>query len=200
MKLLAGKPLIQWTIEAAQKSVNITGIIISTDDKDFPKHSNYSVHLRRPELATDTATVFDVCKDILSSPLPFRTDQFVLLLPTSPLRTSSDIDSAYSKLWSSNADCLMSISEYEYPPQWALTIEQCKLWPRDEEFESKRQDLTPTYKHDGSIIMAKTKPFLKADDWLDLNPIPFLTDPNRSIDIDNEMNFKFAEFLLGGGQ
>ena len=97
---LAGKPLIVWSIEAALASVYIDKTIVSTDDAEIAEISRIAgasvPFMRPPELASDTATSADVVMHALDY-LDSQNDHYyysVLLQPTSPLRTNTDIDAA----------------------------------------------------------------------------------------------------------
>lgn len=93
-----GKTLIQWAAEAAKKSKYIDDLFLSTEDEEMAKLA-YPLRLllaRRPlELATDDASNEDVLRDVLSK-MPPR-DWVVLLQPTSPLRTTEDIDACIER-------------------------------------------------------------------------------------------------------
>lgn len=101
IKFLNGKPLIAYTIEAALKAKHVHRVIISTDDleiADTAKKYGAEVPFMRPEyLATDDALAIDVYKYTLSrlseTEGTIITD-FMVLQPTSPLRTATDIDKA----------------------------------------------------------------------------------------------------------
>lgn len=91
LKPYRGKPLLLWTIWAAQESVYIDQLAVSTDNEEiYSIASQFVLTLQRPlELATDTASSEDVLRDVMKS---YRLDWIVLLQPTSPLRTGEDID------------------------------------------------------------------------------------------------------------
>lgn len=209
---LNGKPLVQYTIEAAKEAAFFTEesqdkyvqskcfdeIIVSSESAEICDLADSLgvTGLRRDEaLASDTATVNEVLKSVLSR---YDAESFALLLPTSPLRTSEDIKQAYKQFTESDVACLMSVVPLEYPHEWSLTVANGKLVPSDKEGYTKiRQALTPTYKHDGSIIMAKTDAFMAASNWDELNPVPYFSDIERAVDVNTELDYKMAEALLG---
>lgn len=93
IRMLAGKPLIAWTIEEAKKSKLITCLIVSTEDSEVMEAAwkyGAEVLMREPELATDDASSEDVVRSVVRS-LPGY-DYVCLLQPTSPLRIAEDID------------------------------------------------------------------------------------------------------------
>ena len=119
IRLLAGKPLIAWTIAAAARSRSLGRTIVSTDD---PKIAEIAAQwggdvpfLRPPELATDTATSEDAvfhALDSVSGPY----DWVCLLQPTSPLRTAEDIDACIDACIRGGADCAFSVTEAPKSP------------------------------------------------------------------------------------
>ena len=92
--LFRGKPLILWTIEAARESTLLDYIVVSSDDADilaFAATHDTHIMVRPDALATDTSTNENVLRHALTF-YAFLVDYVVLLQPTSPLRTSADID------------------------------------------------------------------------------------------------------------
>ena len=92
--MLAGKPLVVWTIEAAQQATKLTFVVGTTDDPDvlamFANHGMSAI-MRPAELATDAASVYDVIWHAVER-LGFAVSHVCLLQPTSPFRTGPDID------------------------------------------------------------------------------------------------------------
>jgi CMP-N,N'-diacetyllegionaminic acid synthase len=97
---LAGKPLIEWSIDAALKSKYIDKVVVSSDDENILKIAKDKCDIiKRPkELATDTASSIDVIKHVLDN-LEKKYDYIVLLQPTSPLRNEKHIDEAIEFLY-----------------------------------------------------------------------------------------------------
>ena len=103
IRLLAGKPLIVWTIEAAKAAKTITRVIVSTDDEEIAMVSRQAgaevPFLRPPELASDNAKSVGLLRHALRrlwEQEGFKTDVVVQLKPTTPLRTSEHIDQCVS--------------------------------------------------------------------------------------------------------
>ncbi len=205
MRMLAGKPMLAHTLAAALNSNVFDRIILTSDSEEalILGESMGVESIKRPDdLSTDTATLFEVCLNLLKS-IEQKASCFALLQVSSPLRNSDDIRSAHEAFVSSGAECLMSISEYEYPPQWALWINPIKTIPHgylcpyfDDTIKELRQNLVETYKHDGHIIMAKTEAFLKASDWLDMETVPWFTPPERAVDVDTLEQFEYVEWQM----
>ncbi len=120
---LVDKPLIVWTIEAAKKSKYINKIVVTSDDDEILNISkaNGAEIIKRPdELATDTATSFDVIVHSIKSLEKY--DYVVLLQPTSPLRDQEDIDNAIELLLDKSASAIISVCEVDHSPEWCNTL------------------------------------------------------------------------------
>ena len=166
LRPLAGKPLIQWTIEAAEQAESLTDWIVSTEDYEIGRvaSSLRAYVIRRPEeLADDLASSDSVALHALEWMGRDSYDIVCVLHPTNPIRSPEHIDQAIATLWASTAPSLASV---EY---------------------AKR-----SYRHNASIYAAKV-PFatLYSD-----GTIPYLMDKRHSVDIDDEIDFKLAEVLL----
>lgn len=187
-KKLAGKPLFQWTVEAAIESWLFDRIVISSDiDPGIFMHSFLEWDERPKELCSNKSTTADVCKHILSI---HPHDEFMLLLPTSPLRTETQIQEAY-EIFKKGSDCLMSVSE-ESPREYLMTKKNNRLVVPDG-IMKRRQQVKETYKHDGSIIVANREAFLKAGDFYKMSITPYVTN---ELDIDTQADFDYAEWRM----
>lgn len=196
--LAGGKPLVAWTVEAALGSKSVTRVVLSSDDDEImaaATSAGCEVPFRRPtELATDQATSMDVVLHALKE-LPDY-DYLVLLQPTSPLRSSDDIDAAFRLMLSRNAPACVSVSEVDQSPYWMyqLTTED-KLVNIMEPLcnVSRRQDLPPIYTLNGAIYIARTDWLLKSRTFLSPETVAYQMPKNRSLDIDDAKDFQ--EFL-----
>ena len=127
IKDLNGKPLIAWTIDAALRSKYIDKSVVSTDDEIIAEISQkYGAEvpfIRPKELATDTASSIDVILHAINfyktKGEPF--EYVILLQPTSPLRTTEDIDHAFEML-NEETKAIVSVCETEHPPLWSNTL------------------------------------------------------------------------------
>lgn len=130
IKLLAGKPLIGWIIEAAQKSKYINRVIVSTDSVPYQKIANSfgaeTPFLRPEALATDTSPEFDYVRHALAwlkEHEGYEPDIVSRLLPTTPFQTSQDIDATVKLLLSDEtAHSAVVVSEARQHPEKALTL------------------------------------------------------------------------------
>lgn len=206
IKLLGNKPLLAYTIEAANKSTKITKLILSTDDeKIIACAKNYQVEIPfvRPDyLATDAAKSIDVVKHALEH-YEVRGqffDAVCLLQVTSPFREVGMIDKAIETFINSNADTLISVLPvpHEYNPHW--TFEQTpdgnlKIATGEKEIISRRQDLPKAYHRDGSIYLTKTQ-FIKAGTFYGNNLTYIESNPRLHVNIDTVQDWERAELLV----
>jgi CMP-N-acetylneuraminic acid synthetase len=201
--LLLGKPLLAYAIEAAIESKVFDIVCVSSDDDEIIEMAEgYGADLavKRPiELSGDQVQVREVCAYLLES---FATQgksyaEFGVLLVTNPLRSSQDICNAYKIFKESAANFCMSLSPYSHPPQRAVWIASGFVKPYfGRNYMKPTQMLETLYRHDGSIIFAKSVEFLKDKEFYGTKVVPFLTPIERSVDIDGPLDMAWAEFLL----
>ena len=201
IKLLSGKPLIAWTIEAAKKTKYIDRIVVSTDDieiSNIAKNYGAEVSFIRPrKLATDKAASIDVVLHAIQN-LP-KFDWIVLLQPTSPLRTPSDIDGIFDFCLKNKAVSAVSVSESLSHPYWIFKKDKSsRLTPfisnRPKIF--RRQDLPKTYTLNGSLYLAKVKWILKHKSFVKKETLGYVMTHENSLDIDTLEDWKWAEYLI----
>jgi N-acylneuraminate cytidylyltransferase/CMP-N,N'-diacetyllegionaminic acid synthase len=205
IKLLCGKPLIAWTIDHAKKSKYLDDILVSTDCEkiaDISKKYDANVSFLRPEeLATDDAKAIDViihAIDYLEGQGCLY-DLVMYLQPTSPLREPEDIDCAIESLFSSNAQVVVGVCEAEYP-SYAMNIlppDGCmKHFLKPELINKNRQDLPIEYRINGAIYLVYSNYLKLQRSLFGEETYAYIIPRERSVDIDNEIDFKFAEFIL----
>lgn len=192
---VGGKPLIAWTISAAIEAEFVDHVVLSSDDDEIIKTAmkwGCTVPFRRPtELASDTASSMDVVLHALDQ-LPGY-DFVVLLQPTSPLRTSRDIDAAFLLLQASGAPSCVSVCEAEQSPYWMYRLAEDgkleDLLPLPTAAK-RRQDLPPVYVLNGAIYIANVDWLRSTKSFLGDGSIAYLMPKERSIDIDTADDFE----------
>jgi N-acylneuraminate cytidylyltransferase len=206
VKELNGKPLIAWTIDAALASPNVNKVVVSTDDNDIAEISLLSgaevPYIRPHNLSTDTANTVDVIKHAIDfyAKSGHYFDFIILLQPTSPLRISADITNAIELLKEKNADAIISVCEVEHSPLWSNTIPltgSLKSFIKDEVKNMRSQDLATYYRLNGAIYIVETTKFIEQNSlFLNDNIYAYKMNVENSVDIDNETDFSYAEFLI----
>lgn len=206
VKILGTKPLIAWSIDAAYQSKYIDQVVVSTDDMEIKLVSetyHAQVPFIRPEsLSNDFASSFDVIAHAINT-LHLHGDNhlIVLLQPTSPFRTSHEIDQALAFFLECNANGVVSVSKTDHNPLWSNQLPadlSMENFIRPEVQGRRSQDLPSFYRLNGSIYIYKTTELLKKNHiFYDKSVYGYITTDTTAIDIDTEFDFKMAEFLLG---
>lgn len=204
VRLLGERPLIAHTIAAAQHSQTITQFLTSTDDDEIAAIAQAygSAVLRRPpELAADDTPMLPVILHALDywgeSP-----DYFVLLQPTTPQRTAADIDAAVQLLHETGADSVVSVYQVEdHHPTRMYVLENGRLLPYAPEPPNRlRQELTAVYHRNGAIYACRPPLLRHHHTLIGPDTRPYLMPRARSLNIDDETDFAFAQFLFSQRQ
>ena len=199
---LNGKPLITYSIEAGLKSKYIDKVVVTSDNDNILNISQkYGADIiKRPLfLASDTSTTFDAIYHTIDNVDKY--DYVMLLQPTSPLRTLKHIDEAIELLMSKTADAIVSVSEMEYSPLWSNTLDDTlsmKEFLKEEILNKRSQDLDIYYRLNGAIYICEINKLLAEKSFLlKENIYAYIMDKKNSIDIDEEIDFKMAEWIIG---
>ncbi|KGQ45299.1 acylneuraminate cytidylyltransferase [Gallibacterium anatis] len=201
--LVNGKPLIAYSIEAAINSHQFEKIIVTTDSQEYiDLLSHYPIEFvkRSPQLATDTASSFVVIEDVLNRYKNIEFDYFVLLQPTSPLRTEKHIIEANKKFEENfiKFDFLVSVSRAHKPTTLTRPIdndESLKYFQLDYS-NYARQNYKSEYSPNGAIFSAKPDRYLEQKHFYGENSIAFFMDKSTSVDIDDRLDFEYFYFLI----
>lgn len=201
---LCGKPLLAYTIEAALRSEQFDEVMVSTDSEKYSeiaKEFGASVpFLRSEESASDAASSWDMVDEVLKNYREFSKeyDSFCLLQPTSPLRFAIDIKEAY-KIYNDKAMfAVVSVCEAEHSPLW------CGHLPESKEFVGfinpdnikRRQDERKFYRLNGAIYIVNIEKFNNNRFFYQEGSYAYIMPQDRSVDIDTEMDFLFAELIM----
>ncbi len=197
---LCGKPIIAWSIEAGLNSSYIDKVVVSSDDDDIldtAKRFKAEIIKRPKQLASDTASSFDVVKHAIDNLESY--DYVVLLQPTSPLRNNQHIDKAIEFLEEKNADSIISVCEVNHSPLWSNTLQDdCSMnnFIKEEVINKRSQDLEKYYRLNGAIYICEISKFLKEREFfLGENVYAFIMNREHSIDIDEKIDLEFARIL-----
>lgn len=204
IKDLCGKPLISYTIEAAINADCIDRVIVSTDDEQIANVSKeYGAEvpfLRPKEFSGDSASAIDVylhAVDFLSEENPI--DTFMVLLPTSPMRTSRHIEEAYKFFLDTNATTLISTKEIDTPPAWFYTVDNNYRMTNaglgSDEMDN-RQVHKSYVRPNGAIYILNYDLLKNKRTYYCDNTVSYKMDEMDSVDIDTLSDFKMAELLM----
>ena len=210
IKTLNHKPLITYSIEAALSCKTIDRVIVSTNDKSIAKiakEAGAEVPFLRPDdLATDTTPDRPVMLhliDWLKENEHYKTDLLVYLRPTSPFKTSILINNCIKRIsgqdWASSLRTVTK-SEGIFHPYWMYKSENEQLKPFIEgvsiEKYYQRQLLPDCFRLNGVVDILKPQ-LIKSSNNIYGNKISYFEiDENQAIDIDTELDFQFADFLI----
>jgi len=207
IKPLNDKPLIGYTIEAAQKSKYTNRIVVSTDNQEIAEVAlDYGAEvpfIRPEELATDEASSNDAilhALEFLKNQENYSPDYLLNLQTTSPLRDYKEVDKAIKTFLKSERsyESLISVCKAFENPFWMQKIEDDKLKLLMESFNNfnRRQELPEVYQLNGAIYLSTYHKFLEYNSFYTDKIYPFIMEQEKSIDIDNELDWKLAEILL----
>lgn len=199
---LCGKPLIQWTIEAAHRAPSLSHLCVTTDDlaiADVCFDNNVEAIIRPAALARDYSPMIGVAQHALSvseGRHRQRFDAVCLLQPTCPLRTCEDIEAAVETLGLEHQSCVSVVDVGEKHPRRMYWDSNGRLvsWSDGDEF-ARRQDLPVAYLRDGSIYLTRVES-IRAGKMLSQHPVFVVTPPERYCNIDTPTDLIIAEALL----
>lgn len=199
IRVVGGKPLIVWTIEAGKASKYIDRLILSSDDDAIIEVAkNYGCEVpfkREARLAADDSSSIDVVLDALNRCPAFH--WVILLQPTSPLRTADDIDGAIEKCIELGAPACISVCEAEQSPYWMYFRKDDRLIPLLEAPQfRRRQELPVVFSINGAVYVAETSWLVHSQTFITPRTVAYEMPLDRSLDIDTELDFKLFEALL----
>jgi len=202
VKDFGGRPLLAWSIEAAKKSRFPMRVVCSTDDQDIASTAQdwgaETPFLRPEHLSTDTAQTIDVVLHAVESLKEFFT-HVLLLQPTSPLRTSDDIDGAVQLSLDRGADAVVSVTEAAAHPYLTYsTSEDQSMAPffRPDGVSLRRQDLPPAFVLNGAIYVNTVDSLDRERTFVPQGTLAYPMPRERSIDIDTMHDWAQAEAIL----
>ncbi len=203
---LKDKPLMVYTIEAAINSKIFDTVHVSTDSEKYLNIAKNAgadePFLREPENSSDSSSTWDAVREVLKKyeNIGKKFDYCVLLQPTSPLRTASDIKNAFELFKKNNALSLTSVTETDHPVQWCFELENTDFmtdFSHSLYKDCRRQELKKHYRENGAIYIVKTKDIADPDfDFYNERCVAYKMDKSSSIDIDDLTDFYMAQALL----
>ncbi|MEP7294597.1 MAG: acylneuraminate cytidylyltransferase family protein [Burkholderiales bacterium] len=202
IRKIAGRPLLGWTLLAAQASRYVDRVVLSSEDDEIiaaARNLGCEAPFRRPaELASDTSPGIDPVLHALAQLPPF--DLVVLLQPTSPLRIAADIDGCLELLEATGAPACVSVREATDHPYWTYRIDPDGLLqpfvkrPLDD--ISRRQDLPHALALNGAVYVARVPWLIENRTFLTVGTVGLEMPAKRSLDVDTEEDLVTAERVL----
>lgn len=196
-----GKPIISYPIAAALESGCFDEVMVSTDDEQIAKiaqvYGAMSPFMRSATTSDDYASTNDVLVEVLKE-YALRGRTFAAaccIYPTASLLTAERLREGRRKLASDQAiESVIPVLRFGYPIQRALKIENDRLsMIASEYYNSRSQDLMPTYHDAGQWYWFRTEAFLRSEKLLASVCVPVLLDEMEAQDIDNEYDWQLAE-------
>lgn len=207
MQLLKGKPLVLHAVDTAIASNIFDRIIVSSDNDAILNcvrtREQIDIPYKRPaHLANDTSLISDVILHLLhylKQTENYIPDAFMLLEPTCPLRTVTDVNKAFFAFQQENKPCLISVSKPEQHPSNMIYQSQ-NTWRyclARQENSRGRQDFQPVWFINGAVYLTRTEFFLKTKLIYDLKSCAIFEIPHeRAIDINTPLDLAFAHAQL----
>jgi len=201
IKELCGRPLVEWSIEAAKQSKYVDSIVVSSDNKNIlsiAEKQNVDTIIIPDFLADDKSTAINVLLHTLEQ-IEDTYDYVVLLQPTSPLRSNLDIDNSIEMLMRYKANSVVSVCQAEHSPLWCNTLPDDGLMDgfMSKSLEEKRsQDLETYFCLNGAIYIVNISKFIKEKSLMLNNTYAYVMDQFNSIDIDTSYDFICAEAIM----
>lgn len=206
---LCGKPLLQYTAEAALNSRSLSKVILSTEDEEIAevgRACGLSVPFFRPaELAEDATPMLPVIQHALQwmEAEGECFDALCLLQPTNPLRRSEDVDGCIELLEKTDSDTVVTVLPVpaEYNPHWVYFKGEgdiLRLSTGEPSPISRRQDLPPAFHREGAVYVTRTQVIKERNSLYGERLAGYLMDPNRSVNIDDATDWERAVSLISG--
>ena len=205
LRLLAGRPLIAYTADAARESRRLSRLIVSTDDpaiREVARGLRLEVPFMRPkELAQDDTLMLPVLQHAVHAMAGqgFHADAVVLLQPTSPLRRGEHIDRAIDLLESTGAESVVTVVEvpHQFNPASVMRLEGERLKPFvDGPLILRRQDKLRAFARNGPAVLVVRTSVLERGSLYGDDCRPLVMSAEESVDVDTAADLELLERLL----
>jgi len=195
-----GKPILAYSIEAALQAGVFDTVMVSTDSEEIARVAlAYGAEVpfyRSEKTSGDYATTNDVLLEVLAE-YEKRGQTFDLtccIYPTAPFVTGKKLRNAVEQLSASDADTILGVVPFSFPPQRAMVVREGRLvFEYPEYLDTRSQDLVPHYHDAGQFSIMKTERYLVNRKVLLGKILPLVLDEMEVQDIDNETDWEIAE-------
>ena len=195
-----GRPIIAYSIEAALQAGCFDTVMVSTDDEEIASIARENgaevPFLRSEKTSDDFATTADVLFEVLDNyEVQGQTfDSGCCIYPTAPFVTADKLREGMKRLSESDADTLIPVVRFSYPPQRGMIVEDAHLvFPQPEYLNARSQDLVPYYHDAGQFYCFRVEAFRKNKHMMRGKVLPYEVPETEVQDIDNETDWKLAE-------
>lgn len=200
IKEFCGKPILAYSIEAARESGLFDTVMVSTDDGEIAEIARqYGAQVpfyRSEKTANDFATTNDVLLEVLAE-YEKRGERYEIgccLYPTAPFVTACKLQDTMAQLLGSDADTLIPVVSFSYPPQRAMIVREGRLvFEYPQYLDSRSQDLEPHYHDVGQFYLFRTEAFQRNQKLMIGNILPYVISEMEVQDIDNQTDWEIAE-------
>ena len=205
LKLLLGKPLIQYSIELALQTSGIDKVFVSTDDNDIAKISRSlgAIVIDRPAaLAQDDSPEWQAWKHAVSWVIERHGEfeEFISLPATSPLRSVKDVESAMLRKSNIGADICIAITPASHSPYFNMVKASgnnlIELVNKPTNSISRRQDASEVFDITTVVYVANVEFIMNNTSLFDGTVTSIEVPKHRAVDIDDIYDFNFAESIL----
>lgn len=204
IKLLNGKHLMGYSIDAALESEIFDCVHVSTDSEQYreiAKGYGADVSFLRPDLlSSDSADTWDVVRYVVNA---FQEqgqvfDRITVLQPTSPLRKAGDICGTYKLFEEKHAKSVVSVCEAEHSPRFMGTLDNGLSLEGFLDLNQgvRRQEQKAYYRLNGAIYLFHVSVLDNIQELYGKDSYAYIMPKERSVDIDTMQDFRYAEFLL----
>lgn len=201
IKDFCGKPIIAYSIEAALNSKIFDEVIVSTDSEEIANAARiYGAtvpFMRSAKNADDYATTYDVLLEVVNKYKEFGKvfGYICCIYPTAPFVTAEKLKAAFNKFIESDADSLIPVVKFSFPPQRGFMINKENYleykWPENK--NKRSQDLEPIYHDAGQFYFHKATVFDNVNSTQNSKIVPFELKETEVQDIDNIIDWQLAE-------
>jgi CMP-N-acetylneuraminic acid synthetase len=204
LAVVAGRPLLAWTADAARASRTLTRIVLSTDDETIAREGQALgldvPFLRDPSLAGDETPIVPVLRDLLTRlhAASYAADIVVLLQPTSPLRRAEHIDAGVTRLIETGADVVVSVVEvpHQFHPLSVMAESHGRLTPWTTGHVTRRQEKPTLYARNGPAVLVLRPAILNSASLYEGDTRALVMSPADSVDVDTAWDLELAGLLL----
>lgn len=195
-----GKPILEYSIEAALQTELFEEVMVSTDDTEIAQIAQQAgakvPFFRSEETANDFATTADVIVEVLAAYAQAGKEfqAACCIYPTAPFVTANMLSTAMQLLEQEQADCVIPVVKFSFPPQRGVVINQGRIVPKWPENMTKRsQDLEPLYHDCGQFYCLNVERFLQQKViWME-HAVPLIQEERYVQDIDTLEDWALAE-------